>query len=348
MSKPFLLLAAFAVMILAGCSSGASDSGQDAPDAGPAWSIPDGGVDYGASVNPLAYGWVSSLAYSGYRNGQSPNTSIYPSNAEVLQDLQMVGQKWGIIRGYRVIEAQQALEVIRENNLPIKVFMTAWMGSDSAANTTEINAAIALANNPMYAPYIEAVIVGNECQVSWSDHLVPTSELIADIRLVKTSISQPVTVADNWYWWSGGDANGASAPLVANEVDFILGHFYPMMEEVINGSDTGVTIANAMQRTITEYQTVKDKYPVKYVAIGEAGWATAGTFDQTLAGQATQPNQQTYYQQLTAWAQENKVRTFWFEAFDENWKDPTGEGLEAHWGLFTADRQPKLVVSQYF
>ncbi len=250
-----------------------------------------------------------------------------------------------MIRGYRVIEAQQAIDVLRANNLQIRVFMCAWVGSDESENDTEIAAAIQLANDPQYAPYIAAVIIGNEAQVSWSDHLVPTSQLIADIQKVKAAIVQPVTVADNWYWWSGGDANGGNAPAVANEIDFILGHFYPMMEEVINGAATGTTIDDAMAKTINEYKAVQQRFPDKYIAIGEAGWATAGNFSQTLTGQATTQNQTTYYGQLTSWAKENDVLAFWFEAFDENWKDPTGAGLEAHWGLFTADRQPKPAIS---
>jgi exo-beta-1,3-glucanase (GH17 family) len=327
---------------------GACSSTPDSQPAAQTWSIPDGGTDYGAKVDPLAYDWVNAVAYSGYRDGQSPNTNTYPTNAQILQDFQLVDQQWKMIRGYRVIEAQQAIDVIRTSDLPIKVFMCAWIGSQSSANDTEVAAAIQLANDPQYAPYIAAVIVGNEAQVSWSDHLVPTTQLIAEIQKVKAAISQPVTVADNWYWWSGGDANGGSAPAVANEIDFILGHFYPQMEEVINGTDTGNSIADAMARTITEYEQVQARFPGKYIAIGEAGWATAGSFSQTLPGDASPQNQKTYYPQLTSWAQQNNVLAFWFEAFDENWKDPTGEGLEAHWGLFTAERQPKPAISQFF
>jgi exo-beta-1,3-glucanase (GH17 family) len=109
-----------------------------------------------------------------------------------------------------------------------------------------------------------------------------------------------------------------------------------------------VTIATAVEKTSSEYQVVKSRYPGKYIGIGETGWPTAGSFDQTTAGEPSLANQKTYYEGLTAWAKENQVLTFWFEGFDESWKDPTGGGLEAHWGLFTADRKPKLAVSQDF
>ena len=44
------------------------------------------------------------------------------------------------------------------------------------------------------------------------------------------------------------------------------------------------------------------------------------------------------------------VTTFWIEAFDENWKgDPNNpNGAEKHFGLFTVDRKPKLVMQDRY
>lgn len=43
-----------------------------------------------------------------------------------------------------------------------------------------------------------------------------------------------------------------------------------------------------------------------------------------------------------------QMTTFLFAAFDEDWKgDPTDpHGAEKHWGLFTIDRKPKLVMQR--
>ena len=40
------------------------------------------------------------------------------------------------------------------------------------------------------------------------------------------------------------------------------------------------------------------------------------------------------------------ITTFFFEAFDEDWKGETSNplGAEKHWGLFTVDRKPKQVM----
>ncbi len=68
-------------LALGACSSSPEAPVETGPSI-PAWSIPDGGVDYGPKVDPLAYGWVNAVAYSGYRNGQSPNTDTYPTSAQ--------------------------------------------------------------------------------------------------------------------------------------------------------------------------------------------------------------------------------------------------------------------------
>ncbi len=42
-----------------------------------------------------------------------------------------------------------------------------------------------------------------------------------------------------------------------------------------------------------------------------------------------------------------RIASFYFEAFDENWKggDHPDE-VEKHWGLFRADRTPKAVLQR--
>ena len=49
------------------------------------------------------------------------------------------------------------------------------------------------------------------------------------------------------------------------------------------------------------------------------------------------------------WTHDADILTFVFEAFDEPWKGSSEElEPEKHWGLFTVDRQPKLVMQEIF
>jgi len=61
---------------------------------------------------------------------------------------------------------------------------------------------------------------------------------------------------------------------------------------------------------------------------------------------ASELKQEHYYKQLMEWTAKMKITTFFFEAFDEDWKgDPDNRmGAEKHWGLFTVDRKPKKVM----
>lgn len=55
-----------------------------------------------------------------------------------------------------------------------------------------------------------------------------------------------------------------------------------------------------------------------------------------------------YYNELMTWAKKMNITTFFFEAFDEDWKgDPNNPlGAEKHWGLYNIDRSPKKVLIQ--
>jgi exo-beta-1,3-glucanase (GH17 family) len=44
------------------------------------------------------------------------------------------------------------------------------------------------------------------------------------------------------------------------------------------------------------------------------------------------------------------ITTFFFEAFDEDWKGDTNDplGAEKHWGLFTLERKAKLAMQNLY
>jgi len=52
-----------------------------------------------------------------------------------------------------------------------------------------------------------------------------------------------------------------------------------------------------------------------------------------------------------AWVDRDRVISFYFEAFDENWKGGfDGENpldkAEKHWGVYRADRTPKKLLQE--
>jgi exo-beta-1,3-glucanase (GH17 family) len=286
--------------------------------------------------NPFGSGdWVNSICYSGYRNGQGPGAS--PTEAQILEDLNILKKKWNYIRLYDTsAHAERTLKVIHDNHLPLKVLQGVWIATnDFSANTNQITNMFRLLQE--YSDEILAVSVGNECVVSWSGYRVGVDQEVGFINMVKawmasnSTYAKPVTMDDDFAVWQSS-ANDA----LINAVDFITMHSYPFKRKQ-NYTD-GLNI------TQEDYALVKANSKGKYIAIGEAGWSTAGyNASLNLQGAANEWAEYQYYNDLIAWAKENNIITFYFEAFDEAWKGAQTDP-EPHYGLFTTNRKAKWAM----
>jgi exo-beta-1,3-glucanase (GH17 family) len=309
------------------------------------------------SEEDLLGGTHRAVCYSGFRSGQHPDRGdggVLPSDEEILEDLEIISEDslFNLIRLYDSQEnSASVLRIIKEYNLPIKVMLGIWLKAElsnhegcawlnepipqevldknMADNQSEIQRGISLANQ--YPDIIAAVNVGNEALVDWNDHLVDTDSIIAYCRMVKESIDQPVTVADNYEWWA------AHGEKLAKELDFITIHVYPVWE--------GKDIDEGLSYSIENVQKVRNALPNSRIVIGEAGWASVAS---EFGERASEEKQLRYYNDLMTWADSMNITTFFFEAFDEDWKgDPNNPlGAEKHWGLFNIDRSPKKVMMQ--
>lgn len=312
------------------------------------------GGEIAQQPSALLDGQVMAVCYSGFRAGQHPDRgagAVNPSDAEILEDLQILlrDTPFRLIRVYdSQANSEAVLRLIEEHDLPIRVLLGAWLSAEVSnpgcpwhpqpypdevlaanrvANATEVDAAIRLAN--AYPDTVAAVAVGNEALVSWTDHMVPLEKVIGYVRKVKESVSQPVTVAENYEWWAMD-----GAPLAA-ELDFVSVHIYPVWEQ--RGIDEGLSYS------IANMQRVRDALPDAKLVITEAGWATTAS---EFGDRASEANQLRYYEELFGWAKEMNITTFFFAAFDESWKgDPNNPvGAEKHWGLYFEDRTPKQAI----
>ena len=285
-------------------------------------------------VDLLSDEWQGhAIAYSGYRARQNPNSGVRPSQDQVAEDLRILARNWRLIRVYAADRhGEDVLEVIRREKIDLKVMLGIWLGREPGAeqsNARQIANGIRLANE--YEDSVVAVNVGNEVLIGWTDHPVREDQVIRYVREVKTGVSQPVTVADNYVWWRD---HGAA---MAREVDFITMHTYPLWERK--------DIDEGLSYTVANYEGVCAAHPGRTIVIGEAGWATYTEGNLHVPRGGDERKQQRYYEELMDWARENKVTVFFFEAFDEPWK---GTGTEGHWGLFTVDRTAKPVMQTLY
>jgi exo-beta-1,3-glucanase (GH17 family) len=275
----------------------------------------------------------NALSYSGYRAGQSPETHAYPTQEQVREDLRILARNWRVLRVYAANRhAQDVLEVIRREKLPLVVMLGIWIDGrpDHVASTAaQVAEGIRMAND--YKDVVVAVNVGDEALASWSAHKTTEAALLEQVRTVKQALRCPVTVADDWAYWREPTAR------LVDAVDFIAMHSYP----VWNKHD----VDTAMPFTISNYESVRKAHPGKTIVITQAGWPSETVGEPFVPGAGSEQKQKRYYDELTAWAKASGVTVFVFEAFDEPWK---GSGTEGHWGLFTEGRRAKAVMKDLF
>lgn len=311
------------------------------------------------ATSNLLNGQSTAICYSGFRSGQHPdrgNGAVNPSYEEILEDLQILSKNnmFQLIRLYDSgVNSEMVLKVIKENNINIKVMLGIWLDAELSAHETcewltepisqekldankeknlkEIEKGIGLAI--LYNETVVAVNVGNEALVDWNDHKVNTDTIISYVNKVKNKIEQPVTVAENYQWWIDHGQQLAKA------VDFVSIHVYPVWE--------GKDINEGISYTIENVEEVKKALPQSNIVITEAGWATIAS---EFGDRASEEKQLQYYNWMMEWSKENSITTFFFEAFDEDWKgNPDNPmGAEKHWGIFTVDRKPKLVMKEFY
>ena len=278
---------------------------------------------------------VEGVSYGPYREGQRPGGPA-PSAEQILEDLRLVAERWGMIRLYSSRgPSEMVLRTIRDQELTVRVVLGAWIGADDPeANAAEVQRAIELAN--AFPEHVVAVSVGNETQVAWSGHRSPQGELVAHLRTVREAVAQPVTTADDYNFW-----NKPEAEVVAAEVDFLLLHAYAMWN--------GQQLDEAVGWTADVVGSIRSLHPELPIVIGETGWAThmdpAGDEAQHIRGAAGEAEQAAFYRDFTAWAVHEQLPHFWFEAFDEPWKGSASpDEVEKHWGLYRVDRTPKAAL----
>jgi len=307
----------------------------------------------------LLHNTYKAICYSGFRKGQHPDRgdgAVNPSSEEILEDLRILSHNnnFKLIRVYDSGEnSEMVLQVIRDNNLDIKVLLGIWLRAEISnhetcewlaepipdsilrankkLNAIEIEKGINLANK--FKDIVIAINVGNEALVDWNDHKVNTDTIISFVKKVKENINQPVTVAENYKWWADHGKD------LAEVVDFISVHTYPVWE--------GKDIDEGLSYTIDNIKEVKKALPNSRIVITEAGWASiASEFGE----RASQEKQLRYYNEMMTWSKEMNITTFFFEAFDESWKGDPGNplGAEKHWGIFTEDRKPKKVMKELY
>jgi len=149
-------------------------------------------------------------------------------------------------------------------------------------------------------------------------------------------------------------------------VDFLSIHTYPMHDTHYNPVFWGISpdekvlpktekIEKAMDRALHYSISQRDSVAnylqsigvEKPIHIGETGWASSSNgFYGPEGSKATDEYKEgLYYQKMREWTNREHISCFYFEAFDEPWKDAGNPGgSENFFGLFTVDGKAKYAV----
>lgn len=296
--------------------------------------------------------WIGeAICYGPFRDGQRPGGPA-PSREELGQDLRILARHWGLIRLYGSVgSAEPILEIIRTEQLDLKVLLGIWIDAEErrdstglvirefpearASNRAEIEAGVRLAN--AFPEIVIGVAVGNETLVDWSPHRGTPGRIIACLREVRGRVGQPVTTVDDRNWW-----NLPESRAVAAEVDFIVVHLHPLWG--------GASLESSIDWIRNHLEVIRRLHPDREIVIGETGWATrrndVGDQGRLIRGRTGEPEQTRFLEALGRWVRAERIPTFVFEAFDENWKGGAHpDDVEKHWGLFHADRTPKAAMA---
>ena len=245
---------------------------------------------------------------------------------------------------------------------------------ESARNAIEIATTVELANQ--YPDIVKVIAVGNEAMVKWAtSYFVQPSVVLKwvnHLQGLKESNKLPkdlwITSSDNFASWGGGHDEYHVEDLnkLIAAVDFLSVHTYPMHDTHYNPVFWGVregehemtdiekvdaAMLRAKEYAMSQYNGVKAYMQGlginKPIHIGETGWASnSNKLYGPHGSRATDEYKEgSYYKHMRDWTSSEGISCFYFEGFDEQWKDSENpQGSENHFGLINLKSQAKFAI----
>ncbi|WP_178987463.1 glycosyl hydrolase family 17 protein [Winogradskyella schleiferi] len=246
--------------------------------------------------------------------------------------------------------------------------------AESERNAVEVNTAVDLTKR--FPDIVKILAVGNEAMVKWatSYYVEPWIILkwVNHLQDLKTSgeLSKDlwITSSDDFSSWGGGDPIYHTEDLekIAKAVDYISMHTYPYHQSHYNSDFWKVPeneenlskkekVDAAMLRALDfaqrQYDSVSNYMKSigvnKPIHIGETGWASIsnGHYGKNGSRATDEYKQGLYHKHMREWTNKANISCFYFEAFDEQWKDAQNPlGSENHFGLINLKSEAKYPI----
>lgn len=259
---------------------------------------------------------IHGLCFSPYAQGQKIGDQL--TEKQIRKRIKTIKPHAEWVRSFSCCDGNEKTPKIAKE-YGLKTVVGAWIGTNRIKNQNEINALIKLCNEGV----VDVAVVGNE--VLLRNDLI-LEGLLSYMDEVKSAIPStiPVAYSDAYYQFE-------QSPELMEASDLILINCYPFWE----GAD--VKISTSYLRHMHDF--VLKKSNGKEVIIAETGWPDGG---QTIEKAVPNPhNAMSYFINTQKWAQENKIKLFYFTSFDEPWKVHHEGDVGDNWGIWDKNENLK-------
>ena len=279
------------------------------------WSI-------SASLEASDSKMLPGMCYGPFRDNQDPDSGMFPSRQDMETDIRFASNLTGGIRTYGSGQTPGYIPGICDQ-IGMDCSLGAWLGKDKKANRKEIEAVIKIAHEGHKS--LKTLIVGSEVLLRKD---LSEDELIAYINEVRerTKDVQGIKIA---YAEIGGVI--LAQPKVTKSVDIIMPHIYSYWD--------GISIEQGAQYIVDYWSKISKTFPGKEIIIGETGWPSDGKTNWKAV--ASEENQARFFKEFTELARTNNIKYFYFEMFDEKWKEKFEGKVGACWGLYESNGKIK-------
>jgi len=264
-------------------------------------------------------GPMTGVSFNPMRAEDDPEKGLFPSVAEINEDLSLLAGKVHAVRTYSVLNGLEQVPGLAAQH-KLNATIGAWISSDPVASQKEVDTLINISRGEH--DNIVRTLVGNE---SIMRKEVTVEELTTYLRQVRKRTWRPVSTSETWDIWM-------AHPELVNEVDFIATHILPYWE--------GIPIEEALDYVFDRYHALQQAFPNKLIVITEVGWPSDG--QPIRRAEASKANQVKFLRDFLNRAKSEGVTYYLVEAFDQPWKQTKEGSSGAYWGIFNADRQAKF------
>ncbi|KAJ7167457.1 glycoside hydrolase [Mycena filopes] len=303
--------------------------------------------------NPALKQSFYGLAYTPY-GSQLPTCNN--SLADVITDIQLLSQLTKRIRLYGADCNQSALvlEAIKQTKVDMKVFLGNYpIPTDAGAAYVRQRDLIKDALTTYGADHVAGVTVGNEYILDYlgdnggtaQDPNGPVGN--AGAALLLPNITDTITMISGMGLnipVGNADAGSYFNTEVLQAVSYGMANVHPWFaNEAI--ADAAAWTADFFATTNVAAAAALSNKPTMYIA--ETGWPTKSSSAAAASdgpSDASVANLQIFIDTFVCQANQNGTGYFFFEYFDEGWKEIQFGGVEPWWGLFNADRTLKNVT----